>query len=178
MKSLFSLVLVVAVLVGAGQSAQGQQLPKIPRIGLLFIGSPSGNRSKVFRQAFLGRFEELGYVQGKNVLIEIRYARRNPKGLPQLAAELVHLKVSVIVAQGPRVTGYIMKATKTIPIVMAAGGDPIRRGFVDSMTRPGGNVTGVASYLKGLAAKRMELFKEAFPWFRRNPEAGCCFCSI
>ena len=133
----------------------------------MFIGPPSHNRSIVFRQAFLGRFEELGYVQGKNVLIEIRFARRKPEVLQQLASELVGLKVSVIVAQGPRVTGYAMKATKTIPIVMAAGGNPVKRGFVDSRNRPGGNVTGVASYIKGLKVKQMELFKEAFPWISR-----------
>ena len=167
MRSLLSLVLIIAVLLGAAQSAQGQQPPKIPRVGLLFIGPPAANRSIVFRQAFLGRFEELGYVHGKNVVLEFRYARRNPKALPQLAAELIGLKVSVIVAQGPRVTAYALKATKTIPIVMAAGGNPVKRGFVNSLNRPGGNVTGVASYVKGLNGKRMELYKEAFPWITR-----------
>jgi putative ABC transport system substrate-binding protein len=167
MRSLLSLILIIAVLLGIERSAEGQQPTKIPRIGLLFIGRPLPNHSRLFRQPFLERFEELGYEQGKNVVIEIRYAHGKPNPLPQLAAELVRLKVSVIVAQGPRVTGYAMKATKTIPIVMAAGGDPISRGFVDSLNRPGGNVTGMAGDVKGLNGKRMELYKEAFPWISR-----------
>jgi putative ABC transport system substrate-binding protein len=164
MKSLVSLVLIVAVLVGVGRSAEGQQPTKIPRIGLLFITSPSNTKR---RDTFLRRFEELGYIQGKNVVIEIRYAREKRDLLPQLAAELVRLKVSVIVASSPRVTRSVMKATKTIPIVMDGGGNPVRRGFVDSLNRPGGNVTGVSSYVKGLHFKRMDLLKETVPRISR-----------
>ncbi len=167
MKSLITLVLVVAVLIGIERPAAGQQPANVPRIGMLFIGSPSSKGTRVFREIFLERFKELGYVKGKNVVVESRYAGRKPDLLTQFAAELVGLKVSVIVAQGPRVTGYAMKATKTIPIVMAAGGNPVSRGFVDSLNRPGGNVTGLASYVKGLTGKRMELYKEAFPWISR-----------
>ena len=165
MRSLLSLVLIVTVLVGAGQSAEGQQV-KIPRVGLLFQGPPREGSSNSL-QTFLRSLEELGYIQGKNVLIEIRYTRRKREHLLKLAAELVRLKVSVIVAAGPRVTGYVLKATKTIPIVMGGGGNPVKRGFVDSLMRPGGNVTGVATYVKGLISKRMELLKETFPQISR-----------
>ncbi len=167
MKSLITLVLVVAVLLGIERPAAGQQPANVPRIGMLFIGSPSSKGTRLFREIFLERFKELGYVKGKNVVVESRYARRKLDLLTQFAAELVGLKVSVIVAQGPRVTGYAMKATKTIPIVMAAGGNPVSRGFVDSLNRPGGNATGLSSYVKGLNGKRMELYKEAFPLISR-----------
>jgi len=165
MKSLASIVLIVAVLVGVQRSAEGQQV-KIPRVGLLFQGTPREGSSN-FLQTFLRRLEELGYIQGKNVSIEIRYARRKRDRLPQLAAELVRLKASVIVAAGPRVTRSVMKATKRIPIVMAGGGNPVKRGFVDSLNRPGGNMTGVSSYVKGLNFKRMELLKETAPRISR-----------
>ena len=162
MRSLLSLVLIVAVLVSAGRSAEGQQSAKLPRIGLLTSGPASSPGNQRTRAAFLQGLEELGYVEGKNIIIEYRHANYKRKLLPQLAAELVRLKVDVIVPSGPTAVRRAMKATKTIPIVMPNGGSPVRLGFVKSLSRPGGNITGVAGVVKGIRAKRVELLKETF----------------
>ena len=165
MRALLSLVIIIAVLVGVGRFAQAQQPAKVPRIGILANGTPTGN---VNRAAFLKGLRELGYIEGKNIIIEYRSANRQSDLLPGLAAELVDLGVSVIVPSGPTAIRPAMKATKTIPIVMPnGGGNPVRRGFVKSLTWPGGNVTGISLINKGLGFKIMELLHEAFPWVSR-----------
>ena len=164
MRSLLSLALIVTVLALDKGLAQGQQPAKIPRIGILAAGSSS---SPTRRQAFLRGLEGLGYVKGKNILVEYRYANGRRKHLPKLAADLVRLNVSVIVTSGPTTIKPAMQATQTIPIVMVGGGNVVGRGFVNSTARPGGNVTGISSYMKGLNQRRLELFKETLPSISR-----------
>ncbi len=167
MRSLLSLVLIVAVIaLGEGLSS-GQQPPKVPRIGFLSLASPSNLRHQSLRQAFLSGLRRLGYIEGQNIVIEYRYARGELDNLTHFATELVRLNVSLIVAASRTPIDYAMKATKTIPIVMAGGGNVVKHGIVESLTRPGGNVTGLSRYLKGSTTKRMELFKETLPSISR-----------
>jgi putative ABC transport system substrate-binding protein len=142
-----------------GAVAQAQQ-PKVPRIGFLSGGSPTTSpaRYDVFRQGL----RELGYVEGKNITIEYRYAEGKLERLPDLAAELVRLKVDVIVAIGPAILAA-KKASSAIPIVFAGAPDPVGAGIVSSLARPGGNITGLSVMAPDLDGKRLELLKEAFP---------------
>ena len=144
-------------ILAAPLAVEAQQTGKIPRIGLLVPTVAS--RSEAFRQGL----RDLGYVEGQNILIESRYAEGNADRLPHLAAELVGLKVALIVIEGNAGISAGKNATKTIPIVMAPSGDPIGAGFVASLARPGGNLTGLSLLLTGLARKRLELLKEAVP---------------
>jgi putative ABC transport system substrate-binding protein len=143
--------------------AEAQQPKKVPRIGYLSAQEPAREapRSEAIR---LG-LRELGYIEGQNIAIEYRYAEGNLDRLPELAAELVRLKVDIIVVPGgDRVIRAAKSATKTIPIIMSGpGGDPVVAGFVESLARPGGNVTGVTNLARELAGKRLELLKEAVP---------------
>jgi putative ABC transport system substrate-binding protein len=141
-------------------SAEAQQPARIPRIGLLIPASASSFPARV--EAFHRRLRELGYVEGKNIVIEYRYAERKLERLPDLAAELVRLKVDVIVASAPRAVFAVKKASATIPIVFAAATDPVGIGLVSSLARPGGNITGLSSVSPDLDGKRLELLKEAF----------------
>jgi putative ABC transport system substrate-binding protein len=122
-------------------AAQAQQSKKVPRIGFLTGGSPSSIATRV--EAFRQGLRELGYAEGKNIVIEYRYAEEKLDRLPALAAELVRLNVDVIVTGGPQVTRVAKEASVTIPIVMAQDGDPVGTGFVASLARPGGNITGL-----------------------------------
>jgi putative ABC transport system substrate-binding protein len=140
--------------------AQAQQTTKIPRIGILAAPSASFIASRV--EALRQRLRELGYVEGKNILIEYRYAEGKLGRLPDLAAELVRLKVDVIVTTGPA-TGAAKKASTTIPIVFAPFADPVGSGLVSSLARPGGNITGLSLMTPDLDGKRLELLKESFP---------------
>ena len=141
--------------------AEAQQPKKVPRIGYLSSFDPASesDRSEGIRLAL----RELGYIEGQNIAIEYRYAEGKIDRAPELAAELVRLKVDIIVAAGG--TGIIQaakNATKTIPIVMTGGGsDPVEAGLVESLARPGGNVTGITTLARELAGKRLELLKEA-----------------
>ncbi len=167
MKSLLSVLLIVTVLALDEGLAQAQQPGKVPRIGFLNLGSPYSSTYQFQRQVFISGLLRLGYTEGKNIVIEYRHAY-NLENLTHLATELVRLDVSLIVATSATIIVYAMKATKTIPIVMAGGtGNVVRRGYVESLTRPGGNVTGLSSYLKGAPTKRMELFKETLPSISR-----------
>ena len=141
--------------------ADAQQPKKVPRIGYLVPSSPSLNPS--VREAFQQGLRDLGYSEGKNILIEYRYADGKPERLPELAAELVGLKLDLIVVVGTTGAQAAKKVTTTIPIVMANVGDPIGNGLVASLARPGGNVTGLASYNPELLGKRLELLKEVVP---------------
>jgi len=150
--------------------AEAQQATKIPRIGYLIAASPSPSlaRTESFRQGL----RELGYVEGKNIVIEWRSADGKLDRLPALAAELVRLKVDVIVSAGPAPTRSTKEATKTIPIVMTQDGDPVGSGFVASLARPGGNITGLSSLRADLSGKRLELLKEILPMLSRMAVLG------
>ena len=143
-----------------GAVAQAQQPAGIPRIGILIASAASSVSARV--ETFRQRLRELGYVEGKNILIEYRYAEGKVERLPELAADLVHLKVDIIVTAGPA-TLAAKKATATIPIVFTAANDPLGTGVVSSLARPGGNITGLSVMAPDLDGKRLELLKEAFP---------------
>jgi putative ABC transport system substrate-binding protein len=155
------------VLTFGGAVAQAQQPKKVYRIGYLSQFEPAREspRSEAIRLAL----RELGYVEGQNIAIEYRYGEGKPDRFPDLAAELVRLKVDIIVAAGGSVIVQAVKnATKTIPIVMMGGGlDPVKAGLVESLARPGGNVTGFTLLSGELGGKRLELLKEAVPKLAR-----------
>ena len=144
--------------------AEAQQPAKILRIGILFLSSASGQSARI--DAFRQRLRELGYVEGKNIVIEYRYADGKLERLPDLAAELVGLKVDVIVTV-PQAILAAQKASPTIPIVFALHPDPVGTGLVSSLARPGGNITGLSVMTPDLDGKRLELLKEAFPKIAR-----------
>jgi len=161
MKKKCSWLALSALLFALCFSAEAQQATRIPRIGFLFGASPSANagRGEAFRQGL----RELGYIEGKNILIEERYGEGKLDRLPALAAELLRLNVDLIITAGPAVTRPVKEATKTIPIVMAFDSDPVGSGFVASLARPGGNITGLSSLSPELTGKRLELLKETVP---------------
>jgi putative ABC transport system substrate-binding protein len=154
-------VAIVVTFVFGGVAVEAQQPARIPRIGILFTSSASSQSARV--EALRRRLRELGYVEGKNIVIEYRYAEGKLERLPDLAAELVRLKLDVIVATGSPGGLAAKKATGTIPIVFAAAPDPVGSGLVSSLARPGGNITGLSSMAPDLDGKRLELLKEAFP---------------
>ena len=147
-----------------GVVVEAQQSAGIPRIGILITTSASNISARL--EAFRQRLRELGYVQGKNIVIEYRYAEGKLERLPALAAELVGLKVDVIVTVSSAVLAA-KKASATIPIVFALASDPVGSGFVSSLARPGGNITGLSVMAPDLDGKRLELLKEAFPKIAR-----------
>jgi putative ABC transport system substrate-binding protein len=170
-----SLWLLATVFLTAVSFAEAQQSSKVYRVGRLSGGLSSSTFSL---DALRRELRELGYVEGKNISLELRYAEENPERLSALADELVRLKVDVIIAGGPNDGLAARKATKTIPIIFTdSPSDPVARGLVDSLARPGGNVTGFFTMSDVLAGKRLELLKESFPklsrvavlWF---PNAG------
>ncbi len=157
------------VALGAGALAVpftsfAQQKGKVWRIGFLSQASAPGIAGWV--DALRAGLRDLGYVEGKNLVIEFRWAEGKYERAPELAAELVRLKVDVIVTHGPGILAA-KSATTTIPIVMASSADPVATGFVASLARPGGNVTGMAGFNPEVAAKRLELLKDAFPRTRQ-----------
>jgi len=160
-------ILVAVVLLALGVTAEAQQPKKVARIGYLSSGDPASEsaRSEAVRLAL----RELGYIEGQNVAFEYRYAERKLDRSPELAAELVRLKVDIIVvAGGGGWVRAVKNTTKTIPIVMVGvGGDPVKEGLVESLARPGGNVTGITNLNTELGGKRLELFKEAVPKLAR-----------
>ncbi len=147
-------------------AADAQQPTKVPRIGFLVFSSPSTIISARF-EGFRQGLRELGYIEGKNIVIERRFAEEKRERLPQLAAELVRLKVEVIVTGGPTSTRAAKEATVTIPIVMGHDTDPVGSGFVASLARPGGNITGLSSLAPEISGKRLELLKEIVPKLSR-----------
>jgi ABC-type uncharacterized transport system substrate-binding protein len=141
--------------------AEAQQAKKIPRIGLLVPFSASSDSTR--RDAFLKGLRDLGYVEGKNIALEYRYAEGELDRFPEVAAELVRLNVDVIVTASISAVRAAKKATGTIPIVFASVGDAVDSGLVSSLARPGGNATGLTFLAPELDGKRLELLKEAFP---------------
>jgi ABC-type uncharacterized transport system substrate-binding protein len=154
-----------AMLVALSPSADAQQPAKIPRIGYLAGASLSAisNRTEAFRQGL----RELGYVGGKNIVIEWRSGEGKEDRVPGLAAELVRLKVDIIVTGGGTSTRAAKEATVTIPIVMTQDRDPVGSGFVASLARPGGNITGLSSLSPEICGKQLELLKEIVPKLSR-----------
>jgi ABC-type uncharacterized transport system substrate-binding protein len=144
--------------------AEAQQPRKVHRIGLLIAAS---NVIAPFTDAFRQGLRELGYVEGKNLVLEIRGGEAKPERLSDLAAELVGLKVDIIVAGSNFAIRAAKEATSTIPIVMRTGSDPVKDGLIASLARPGGNITGVASINLGLSGKRLELLAEVVPGVKR-----------
>ena len=146
-------------------SAEAQQPTKIPRIGYLSATSLSTTAARV--EAFRRGLNELGYTEGKDILIQYRYAEGKLDRVRELALELVRLNVDVIVSGGPAATGPAKEATTRIPIVMGQDTDPVGNGFVASLARPGGNITGLSTLAPELSGKQLELLKEIVPKLAR-----------
>ena len=146
-------------------SVEAQQPAKVPRIGYLAGASPSAIafRTEAFRQGL----HERGYVEGKNIMVEYRFAEGNFRRQKELAAELVRLNVDVIVTSGPASTRAAKEATATIPIVMTFDSDPVESGSVASLARPGGNITGLSTLAPEISGKQLELLKEIVPRLSR-----------
>src|SRR5882724_8398754 len=159
-RKLVGLVALAVAFALCGAVATAQPTGKIPRIGFLDNSTASG--SAVRLEAFRQELSKLGWSEGKNITIEYRFADQKLERLPELAADLVRLRVDLIVAQGTPVALAAKSATTTIPIVMASGGHPVGAGLVASLARPGGNVTGLSS-LGELNTKRLEILKDAVP---------------
>ena len=161
---------VCAITFSVSAFTEAQQPKKIPRIGFLGATSASANSARL--KAFEQGLRELGYVEGKNIVIEYRYADGRPDRLPTLAAELVGLNVNVIVSGGAAATAPAKHATATIPIIMTGDNDPVQAGFVATLARPGGNVTGLSTLTNELSGKRLELLKEIVPRLSRVAVMG------
>jgi putative tryptophan/tyrosine transport system substrate-binding protein len=150
--------------------AEAQQPKKVPRIGFLSAASPSTISARI--DAFRQGLRELGYLEGKNIFIEWRFAEGKLDRLPALATELVRLKVEVIVTAGPTNTRAVKEVTTTIPIVMAQDSNPVGSGHVASLARPGGNITGLSVLRPELTGKQVELLKEIVPRLSRLAVLG------
>jgi putative ABC transport system substrate-binding protein len=168
MKKLFWLL--TAILLASFHRAEAQQPTQVPSIA--YLSSGQGFVSSERRQAFRQGLRELGYVEEKNLIVEYRYAEGNSERLAALAAELVRLKIDVIVTSGPPGTRAAKKATTTVPIVMAHDPDPLGSGFIASLARPGGNITGLSSLVAQLGGKRLELLRELIPKLSRVAVLG------
>ena len=163
-----------SMLFALGFAAEAQQTPRIPHVGILFIGGHDQPHLEAFKQGL----REHGYSEGKNIVLEYRYAEGQYDRLPDLAKEFVREKVDVIVTTSSISAQAASKATRTIPIVMTTG-SPVEQGLAESLARPGGNVTGLSVLVSDLSGKRVELLKEAFPkatrvltlWSPRSSEA-------
>jgi putative tryptophan/tyrosine transport system substrate-binding protein len=154
-----------AMLFALCSSAEAQQTGKVPRIG--FLDSSTASSSTLLVEAFRQELSKLGWIEGKNITIEYRFAEQKPERMSDLAAELVRLKVDLIVVSGIGVALAAKKATTTIPIVMTRAGDPVALGLVANLARPGGNITGVSTLSFDLVTKRLEVLKDAVPKLAR-----------
>jgi putative tryptophan/tyrosine transport system substrate-binding protein len=165
MKNKFITLALSAMLFALCVPAQAQQPTKVPQIGYLVGASFASNAARI--EAFRHGLRELSYVEGKNIVIDWRTADGKPDRLPALAAELVRLKVDVIVTGGPTVTRAAKEATSTIPIVMTNDPDPVGDGFIANLARPGGNITGLSTLSVELSGKRLEILREVVPKLSR-----------
>ena len=163
-------LLLSTMLFALSSPAHAQQPKKVPRIG--FLNAPPTAAISARVDAFRQGLRELGYVEGKNIVIEYRSAEGKTDRVPDLAAELARLKVDVIVSSGPTSTHQAKKATSTIPIVMAFDDDPVGNGLVASLTRPGGNITGLATLSPEISGKQLEILKETIPSLSRVAVLG------
>ena len=171
MKRKFTTLVLGSLLLALTFPAEAQQPVRLPTIGWLDHSSPNPEVLRLI-ELFRKGLRDVGYVEGKSIAIEYRYAEGKTERLSQLAAELVHLKVDVIVTAGGQPTEAAQRATKTIPIVMAVSGDPVASGFVASLARPGGNITGLSLLSPELSGKRLELLKEVVPGLSRVAVLG------
>ena len=163
MKKIITVPTLCVMLIVFCSSVQAQETKKIPRIGFLtLIANPDP-----LELIFLQSLRDLGYDEGRNITIEYRRAAGKVQNLPQLAEELVRLKVDLIVVRATPVVQAAKNATTTIPIVMMGVGDPVRSGFVASLARPGGNITGMSNMMPELAGKRLDLLREIRPKISR-----------
>src|SRR3990172_3079781 len=164
------IVAIVVTFAMCGVAVEAQQPTKIPRIGYLSPSFPTNSpaRTEAFRQGL----RELGYVEGKNIVIEWRFADGKLDRLPALVAELVRLKVDIIVTVGTTVTRAAKEATSTIPIIMTQDPDPVGSGFVASLARPGGNITGLSTLRPEISGKQLEILKEVVPRLSRVAVLG------
>jgi putative ABC transport system substrate-binding protein len=154
-------------LLAAPLAGEAQQATKIPRVGVFVPGSPSGDQFQQLRQAFVKGLRDLGWIEGQTVVIEMRWGEGRIDEFPRIASELVALPVDVIVTWGPQVIRAAQQATATVPIVMAVVHEPVAFGFVKSLARPGGNITGLSFQDSELGTKRLELLKTIVPRMRR-----------
>jgi len=162
MMKLFRLIAIAVAFTVCAALASAQQSQNIPRVGILFIGGRDQPHLEAFKQGLRDR----GYIEGKNIALEYRYAEGREDRLPELAAELVQVKVDVIVVTADISAQAAQRATKTLPIVVTTG-DPVTWGLADSLAKPGGNVTGLSVLLADLSGKRVEILKETFPKLTR-----------
>jgi putative ABC transport system substrate-binding protein len=167
---LYALCLCGAMLFALCFPAHAQEPTKVPRLAYIAGSFPSAVSTRV--DAFRQRLRELGYVEGKTIAIDYRYAEGKLERLPALLDEVVRLKADIILSAGPAVTRPAKQATKTIPIVMLQDDDPVGNGFVASLARPGGNITGLSSLAPEISGKRMELLKEIIPQLSRVAVLG------
>jgi putative ABC transport system substrate-binding protein len=158
------------MVLAVGSPAEAQEPTKVPRIGVLIALPRAAISARI--EAFRQGLKELGYIEGKNVLLEYRSAEGDLGRLPAMAAELERLKVDVIVTGGPQATRPARNATATIPIVMAQDSNPVETGFVASLARPGGNITGLSNIYPELSGKQLELLKEIVPRLSRVAVLG------
>ena len=158
-------VAVAGTLASLCTSVQAQQSTKIPRVAYVLASSPSAVPART--EAFRRGLRELGYIEGKNIVVEYRSAEGAPESLPALMTELVRLKVDIIVSGGPESTRAAKAVTATIPIIMTQDTDPVANGFVAGLARPGGNITGLSNLAPELSGKRLELLKETLPMLSR-----------
>src|SRR5262249_19673741 len=165
MKKKITFLTLCAMLFALCSSTAAQQTGKIFRIGFLDGGTAAG--SAVLVKAFLQELSKLGWIEGKNITIEYRFAEQKNERLPELAVDLVRLKVDVIVGTSPAVALAAKSATTTIPIVVTSASDPVGAGLAVSLAQPGGNVTGFASLSPELNTKRLEILKDAVPKLTR-----------
>jgi putative tryptophan/tyrosine transport system substrate-binding protein len=170
MRSKIGLLVLAGVMLLHVPAAKAQQPTKIPRVGYLAANSLSDISARV--EAFRRGLRELGYVEGKNIVLEWRSSEGKFDRLPALAAELASLKVDMIVTPGAPATRAAKAATITIPIIMSQDPDPVGNGFVASLARPGGNITGLSSLTADLSGKRLELLKEILPKLSRAAVLG------
>jgi ABC-type uncharacterized transport system substrate-binding protein len=163
-------VIILSGLLLTRSSAEAQQPKKVPLIGFLDTASLSADADRI--EALHQGLRELGYVEGKNIVIEWRSGEGKADRLPALAVELVRLKVDVIVTGGAQTTRAAKEATNSIPIVMTQDSDPVGSGFVASLARPGGNITGLSTLAPEISGKRLELLKEIIPKLARVAVLG------
>jgi putative ABC transport system substrate-binding protein len=161
-KTIGVIVTITLSILAAPIAASAQPQANVPRIGWLSFGYPPSEADRQ-RSLFLQGLRELGWVEGQNIVIEQRYAEEHSDRLPALAAELVQLRVKVLVLASSAAIPAAKQATSTIPIVMTVSDDPVGRGFVASLARPGGNITGLTDISPQLVGKRLELLKEVVP---------------
>ena len=175
------IVTLILSLLTAPLTSTAQHAAKVPRLGLLIPGSSSAFAPRI--EAFRHGLRDLGYVEGRNITIEYRFAEGQDDRLPALVAELIRLQVDIMVTDGEAAILVAQHATTTIPIVMAVSSDPVGIGFVASLARPGGNITGLSFMLTEVSGKRLELLQEAVPklshvavlWDPANPSSTLGF---